>query len=229
MNYVKKLIAPAVLAAGFGCSNAMAGLVDLTHQATVDSLTDNALSGTVDGVVFRLTGGAKFQQGYDGDTGNVGCTKLACNTDGAGIRNDEISAGQTLGITFDAPVIITALYFLDLYTSQRGTEQATVSADGADVAQVGATQARRTGGYASIAFSGGLAVSNTLEFTAFQGVGLKDDGDNDFAFAGFEATTAGVGEPTDIPLPATGWLIVAGLAGLVARGRRALFSTRLRT
>jgi hypothetical protein len=122
--------------------SSMAALLDFTDYSLVSSLTtiSNGYSGSIDGIGFQVTsddGTVNFSEKYDGSSG-AGCQStggvLQCGSDGAAITDDEITGiqggDQTLTITFDSVVSISAFYFLDLYINpdeSGAAEQATIS------------------------------------------------------------------------------------------------------
>ena len=198
-----------------------AAIIDFTDQALISGLNSIAggFSGNVGGIGFDLTttnaAGINFNQGYDGGSGLGSCVSdavLACQRDGAGISDDEIrgltvTSGQSMLLEFDQLVSVDRLFFLDLFVGN-GTEQAAVSFDGGvsyllfDAIQSG------NGGY--LASSNGLSITDTgimsILFTAFDGPFLRDDGTNDYAFAGIEVTA--------VPIPAALPLFATAVAGM---------------
>lgn len=222
------------LSAGFValslCNGAMAAYLDFTENNTISSLTiiTNGFGGSVDGVAFTLTAanpGANFNESYDGSSTNPGCQAnggpLKCESDGAGIGNDEVtgltlSSGQILTLEFETDVYISSLDFLDLYLNpQKGREQARVTIDGAALPYlVDATGSSGDGGYANLDLLalGGPVLGRKIELTAFLGLEIQDDSDNDYAFAGINVSA--------VPIPAAAWLFGTALIGLAGFSKR---------
>lgn len=214
------------------CNGAMASYLDFTDNSTISSLTTitNGYEGSVDGVGFTLTAaslGVNFNESYDGSSTNSGCQDnggpLMCERDGAGIGNDEItgltvSSGQIMTLEFERTVYISSLDFLDLYLnpdSLLGGEQARVTIDGTTPPYlVNATGTSGDGGYANLNLLalGGPVLGQTIEFTSFLGLGIQDDRDNDYAFAGINISV--------VPIPAAAWLFGTALIGLVGFSKR---------
>jgi hypothetical protein len=202
---VKRLLISAIFALGFA-GTANAALLDFTDRTAVP---DGAMAGSVAGTTYALsaTGGAiSYGENQDGST----CPALlACERDGLGITDDEITAtSESLLIEFGVDVRITAIHLLDLFIGT-GTEQARIEYDGG-VILINAAEALGSGlsGYML------LATDIVTGFLRFSGLALSgDDGSNDYALAALEI------EP--VPAPAALPLLLSGLAGLAfARSRR---------
>ena len=226
----KTLLLAGLVVSSFFNNSAIAAYLDFTDRNTVAALTSitNGFQGAIDGIGFTLTstdGLVNFNESYDGST-DTGCQSgggpLACDTDGAGIGNDEITglsvnSGQVLSLVFDTQVRISSLDFLDLYLNpdpQKGGEQARITVDGATLYTVNATGTSGDGGYANLDLlsMGGPIVGQTIEFTAFLGASIQDDRDNDYAFAAAEISA--------IPVPAAIWLFGTAIVGLIGFGKR---------
>lgn len=203
---------------------AQAALLDFTDSSFTAGLTpiSGGFSGIAGGIGFELTtsdtAGINFSQAYDGGAGAGSCVTgavLACRIDGAGISDDEIrgatvSSGQAMKLEFDQLVDINTLYFLDLFIGT-GTEQAAVSFDGGATFLLFNAILSSNGGY--LASSAGLPKTATsILLTAFDGVALRDDGTNDYAFAGVEISA--------VPIPAALPLFGSALAALGLFGWR---------
>jgi hypothetical protein len=205
------------------CHNAMATLLDFTDSSIISSLSSisNGYSGTIDGVGFTLTsddGTVNFNESYDGSSSN-GCQStggvLKCDTDGAGITDDEITgvqvSDQILTLTFDSVVSLSGFYFLDLYINPKNgaREQATISLDGALFSTVNAIGVAGDGGYADLLTTPILA--QTIQFTAVDNSSYWDDNNNDYSFAGADVSVSSVPEPHTILLLGAGLVGMAGV------------------
>jgi len=202
--------------------------LDFTDDSQIGSFTSIAdgYGGTFNGIGFTLTssdGIVNFTQRYDGN--GDGCQSnggiLKCDGDGAGIsldsRNfdDEITAGQTLTLSFEREVNVNGIAFLDLYLNDNGRakEQATITFDGVLFDKVNATEPRLNGGYAYLNLVAPTLVQ-TIEFTAADGRQFRDDRNNDYALAAVDVSP--------VPLPPAIWLFGTGIVGLAGGIRRRL-------
>jgi hypothetical protein len=111
----------ALLASSFGLGSAQATTIDLTNSADwsgangtssfVSPTTFDGLSVTVSAV-----GGSITFNAADAHAACSGVTGLACQGDGLGIGDDEITFGQeVLTVAFSTPVRLLGLEFLDLF------------------------------------------------------------------------------------------------------------------
>lgn len=233
MKQLCKCSLKLALVAGLIFNGAVAGYLDLTDDSTISALLaspiTNGFRGSIDGVGFNLTstdGQVNFKADgkYDGSK-NLGCQvgggPLKCDKDGAGIGNDEISgltasSRQTLNLDFDRAVSISSFDFLDLYDNSgnsKGTEQASVFIDGV-LYQLDALGASGDGGYARLDLLslGGPILGKNIQFTAYQGLAIQDDSDNDYAFAAVTVSA--------VPVPAALWLFGSGLVALFGFSKR---------
>jgi hypothetical protein len=192
------------LATLFLTFSAQAALLDLTDSSTTPS-------GFIDGVGYTLSsniGTLNSNENYDG-TLSTGCSFLACEKDGIGISNDEVDAKEILTLTFDSKVKVSALYFLDVYTSSIGTEKVVISFDGIEYGTaVFGTEYHPEGGFASL--DGLYIMTQVIDFTA--PLGFNDDKNNDFALAGVEVSS--------IPVPAAAFLFVPAMLGMIGLRRK---------
>ena len=202
-----------------------------------------SISGTdlPDGILdFRLTSQSSSNnvitfQSFDGSTAHCGST-LACSTsasdkkDGLGISDDEVReigmGGQSLTLEFSRQGNATAvwmdqIFFLDLFDKRqngKGREQAKVEIFEASVLVntflFNAT-ATGNGGYFEQAFPTGTFRGDTFVFTAVSDALLRDDGTNDYSFAGLS-----VSDVSTVPVPASALLLMTGLLGLGFLSRR---------
>ena len=198
------------------------------HAAIIDFTVPGATtSGSILGVGWTLssTDGPITFTPQDGST----CAVLNCSGDGAGISDDEVSSatttsGEVLKLTFNAPIQVTGLYFLDLYTSDLDStdrEQARVGTDGTNfplvfTASLSETPASDSGFLAATGIVPiVLGAGESIFFTAFSVPGFNDDlGVNDFALAGVVVEA--------IPIPPALFLFGTALVGtgFLARRRR---------
>jgi hypothetical protein len=170
---------------------------------------------------------ANFNENFDGPQSSGYCQAnggpLACQGDGLGLVDDEITTGQSVTVSFSRALRVTGLHFLDLFRAPRGDgyERASIYLNGDSTAAyhfdalevLGASSGvagdtRSLGGYlfADVDFR------NVFSLTFFAPEGFADNRDNDYALAGIEVTL--------VPLPAGGWLLLAALGGLALASRR---------
>ena len=224
MPSLRKFLLVAGLASSL-CNGAVAAYLDFTDSNFLTSLTSSdptIYEGAIDGISFKLTssnGAINFNENYDGNNPSAWCQDagtLACDKDGIGIDNDEITGenAQTLSLMFEVPVFIHSLEFLDLYDNRlndKGREQATVNIDGT-VYLVNANGTSGEGGYARLdLLSLGNPIQNIL-FSANPLAQLRDDSTNDYALAAASVSA--------VPIPAAVWLFGTALIGLVGFSKR---------
>jgi len=215
MRNMKAALAVAAATLGVAGPAAATPILDFTASSP-----STPLSGVFQGVSYDITGSDSVtnSQSQDGNTCPVGV--LACELDGVGIVDDEVTAttvqsGQTLSVEFGAVIRLAGIHFLDLFTADDGDtrEQAQVSVNGGAFTAINAAATERPGdGNSGYLFHALDSVGVTsLTFTAFSDAGLNDDlGENDFALAAIQA----------VPLPPTLLLMGLGLAGLGLTRRR---------
>jgi len=170
---------------------------------------------------------ATFTENFDGPQSSSYCQAnggpLACQSDGLGIVDDEISAGQSVTVTFSRALQVVGLHFLDLFTSSRGTEEAWLTLNGNDSVIhtfLGTETLRASSGIAGDTRPGRLPLRRgdfrgVTSMTFFGPSIVGDNGDNDYALAGIQVAP--------IPLPAAGWLLLGALGalgGVAAKRRR---------
>lgn len=205
----------AVMAIG---AAANAAVIDFTSAST-------GHSGSVYGGAVTWTmsanGMLNNSQKYDGTyvSPAAASTGLSFQTDGYGVgkNDDEITTipgkkQEFIQISFSKPVLVNALYFLDLFIAKNGSSQEvaqaafgggqTVNISAADVFGKGAP------GFASATFA--PIWTSVIRFTVLDSNDLI--GFADGALAGISLAP--------VPVPAAGGLMVAGLGGLAALRRR---------
>jgi len=190
-------------------SNAHADLIDLTSDIW-SGVNGSSFSLVVPGiglVTLDAVGGNLTFNANDnsGCVNGMGASILACDGDGIGISNDEISSGtQSLTVTFSPPADVIDIYLLDLFNNNREQEVAdiTITGDGSVYSIDGGTD---SGGFIIT----GISQNNVTTIT-FEGIGKKSD----FALAAIDVR--GVSEPGTIALFGLGLLSI----GLMRRKRR---------
>ena len=182
-----------------------AGVIDFTAAST-------GTSGTVDGVAWTMTGKpvqGNNKQAFDGSMIPANSFGLAFNTDGYGVRDDEIGPRESITITFAKAVRITGFAFLDLYESimNPGTGEVgeiTINGMVYDTAFTG-----NASGYSESIFGKPVLVTS-VKFTS---VSSNDDrGVLDGALAALAIAP--------IPVPAAGLMLLTALGGVAALRRR---------
>lgn len=183
------------LATGAEGSTALTGVWTLESENPIDDLTYTAYDG--------------------GGAGATGILKL--DNDGVGVDDDEVTATtppELIHLEFTNEVYVTELYFLDLFFNTNGKESVLVWLGGEDGGaadlEIFATDEFQTeGGYRY--FDEIFWKGTKISFGAGAGneVGMPD----------FSLAAIGVSE---VPLPAAGWMLLAGLGGIAAlrRGRK---------
>ncbi|MEO9576777.1 MAG: VPLPA-CTERM sorting domain-containing protein [Tateyamaria sp.] len=194
--------------------------IDFTNGAEPDGVTVSSLAG----------GAVNYSQAFDGlSPGASYCQDLgplACAFDGFGIGDDEIEADrrtEAARVTFDnGPTRVLGIHFFDMFTSTNGSELARFElfdTGGATLlkSELRANDPADDSGYAYADFGTGIAGVSYIEFWArseFRSPcttdSCTDDGNNDFAVAGISV----------VPLPASAFLLLAGIGGMAAMRRR---------
>ena len=114
--------------------------------------------------------------------------------------------------------MLQAFAFLELFPNSNGSgESGIVTASGGGTDSV-SFDAGANGGYAEL--TGLTLIGSSFVFTS----GLTNDnaGQADGALAGIDVVLRPdiVGEPNPVPLPAAGWMLLAGVGGMTIVGRR---------
>lgn len=189
---------------------AQAGLIDFTDPSTY-TISGNTGSGSVGDFNYTIESiGGNLTRRADGP-GATG--PLVGDTDGLGIRDDEISfPAESLTITFDRMVQINRILTLDLFLDRQPDEVDegfTVNGGSPFLAQANASEGDTVG----FGDFGGLSLIGT-SFT-FEAIATNDNrGAPDFALAGLNVAP--------VPLPAGVLLLGGALAGLgfARRGKK---------
>lgn len=189
-------------------SMANAAILDFTKSPFI------GISGFVAGTTYDVTasgGSLNWSQSHDGST----CIGLACQIDGLGVRDDEITRGnEEIRIEFGTAVRVTGLAFLDLFTSRNGRsrERAVINYDGGSIF-FDALASQFPGSTSGFRSENGLNI--VTSYLAFTAGGSNDEiGSDDYALAAVTVSA--------VPLPPS--LIMFGIAmggiGYLARRRK---------
>lgn len=213
----KNMVAGAI--AGLACmaaaSSASAYVIDFTDASTGTS--GSLFQGSVS---WQLTASGMLNnsQAFDGTSTPTG-TGLSFETDGYGVGrfDDEITTSpkgqEWIEITFSAPVLINAVYFLDLFVapdhSSYEVGQASING-GNPIVSLAATDIARTGAPGFVAANFAPVYASVIRFTILSS-------NDSFGYA--DGALAGIGI-APVPVPAAGVLLLGGLAGLGALRRR---------
>ncbi|WP_025897456.1 hypothetical protein [Sneathiella glossodoripedis] len=122
-----KLFGASLLSIGLMSTTASAStILDFTSTAVRDAILaptsgEVAFAGTT--ATVSATGGSLTWTGQDGSS--CASPPLACQLDGIGVRDDEVSGGtqESIIISFANAVTLNAVYFLDLFTAANGDGQ----------------------------------------------------------------------------------------------------------
>jgi hypothetical protein len=200
---------------------ASAATLDFTDSSQFSGRQASPLAITLDGVDGEVTASRRmlnFSQGQDGSTcpGEI----LACENDGAGVGDDEISGlrvTESIGVTFESAMSFQGFYLLDLFTGLSGNsaEEAQYSLDGGlTYTSVFADPNETPNGDSGYLFVDlGGAMSDSILFRAPRTNPQDGLGVNDFALAAISAVAA-------VPLPAGGLMLLSALGGFVILRRR---------
>lgn len=213
----KNMMAGALAGLAFmaAASTASAYVIDFTDASTGTS--GSLFQGSVS---WQLTssGILNNSQAFDGTSAPTG-TGLSFERDGYGVgrNDDEITTSakgqEWIEITFSAPVLINAVYFLDLFVApdQSSYEVGQASINGGNpVVSLAATEIARTGAPGFVAANFAPIYASVIRFTILSS-------NDSFGYA--DGALAGIGI-APVPVPAAGVLLLGGLAGLGALRRR---------
>jgi hypothetical protein len=226
-----RLVSALACAAALSAASAVAGtLVDFT-DSTIWSGQDGAATTSHAYADFTVSLTSQppdrlnFTQPFDGPAAASFCAAnggpLACGNDGVGVIDDEITfvdntttpPTQSVTLTFDKPVNLGGIHFLDLYEccTSPAEEEAQFYFDGDPTTTVAVGADEILGfndGYLFLA----ITRAKVTSITFFEGFGNDGAGLPDFSLAAVQVAP--------VPLPAAGALLLAGLLGLGALGRR---------
>ncbi len=215
-KWVSGAIAGTVLAMGAATANA--DLIDFTSAGT--GSTGTLFGGSVSWNMIS-SGKLNNSQAFDGiATAATSASGLSLQTDGYGVgaKDDEITTlangeQEWIRVSFSSPVLVNALYFLDLYISKDGTstELAMASINGGF--PIVSTYATDVAGHdrPGFAFSTFAPILVSEIFFTI----LSSNGNGNFA----DGALAGIGL-APVPVPAAGLLLLGGLGGLAALRRK---------
>jgi hypothetical protein len=197
------------------CSGvASANVIDYTRASM--GTTGSLFGGTV---TWKMTasGPLNNSQAFDGNTKPVG-SGLSFQSDGygVGLMDDEITtspkAQEWIKVVFSAPVLVDAIYFLDLFVAKdlSSLEVGQATIDGGSPVSIFATDiaGKKGPGFAAAIFA--PIYASVIQFTVLSS-------NDQYGFA--DGALAGIGI-APVPVPAAGLLMLGGLGGLVAMRRR---------
>jgi hypothetical protein len=219
IEFRKGLLATSLLAASYGASGAT---IDFTAGGF-----GGATSVGSDPVTTILASPTPITNGQRQD-GNTCPTGLDCSFDGIGIRDDELGGNESVTFSWDAPVALTGIHFLDLFRASDNdpapetaqfvlTYADTNEADRTFTHSAVEVFGNRNSGYSFFQFTVPQVISSLL-FSVVDS-GNDNVGIGDYAIAGLEFTRATTPN-NPVPVPAAAWFMMSALAGYGALGRR---------
>ncbi|WP_185234858.1 PEP-CTERM sorting domain-containing protein [Teredinibacter franksiae] len=196
----------AVIALGFAAAS-HAIVIDFTDSEWASAINGNSAT-LGDITLTSIAGNLTFNSGDRG-----GCVAgqashgLACDGDGIGINNDEITEGrsQKIIVTFASAVDILNVDVLDLFGSERDGETALLME--VDGIENSFTPPSGNDGVAGGYWSTGFTASGVTQLILF----AEDDGFSDYALARLNIQAASVPEPGSLALLGLGLLGIAAL------------------
>lgn len=213
MKWCAGALAGLALTAGASAANAY--VIDFTNASTgtTGTLFQGAVSWTL-----TSNGILNNSQSFDGNTTPSG-TDLSFQTDGYGVGayDDEITNApmrqEWIELTFSAPVLIDAIYFLDLFVApdRSSVEVGQASINGGNpLLSLAATDVAGSGAPGFVGATFAPVYATVIRFTVLSS-------NDSFGYA--DGALAGVGI-APIPVPAAGAMLLGGLGGLAALRRR---------
>ena len=205
-----KTLAGAVVALGMSTLASNAAVVDFTDSS---AFSNGDLSEVIDGVLVTISSspaGLNFDDKVR-VTDDAFCSDatFACDNDGAGIIDDEISnpdgISQSITVTFSRAVDILSFGGLDLYADDDGEVLIGVT-DGGVMGAATATELFELGGNGDAFVVLDINLSTSILFTVSTGNDALGVADGSLSYIQFEAAP--------IPLPAGVLLLGGALAGL---------------
>jgi len=201
----------ALSLAAFG--GAEAATLDFTADGP-SALGGAALSGSIAGTTYSVSnmGGALTNPSGAGATCSI-LSSLACDRDGLGVGDDEITgpstvqSGESITVDFGASVVLAGMHLLDLFSNNDGESGTITTAAG--VLQFFASEASG-GGNSGYHFEALNILTDFITFTGDAGSG--DDGSNDYAIAALDVR--------EVPVPGAAFLMLSGIAGFVFASRK---------
>ncbi|MEM1381682.1 MAG: VPLPA-CTERM sorting domain-containing protein [Pseudomonadota bacterium] len=235
---LRRLLAAFASAAALAFVPSQAAILDLTDRSVFSGAPQsgawiNNIAGSGINVFIESQGGAT-NTNERGPTGWF-CANdpmLACESDGVGIGDDEITArrNESITLTFSTGITLVEVYFLDLFkrhansTDARDIETAVTELWTGNTA-AGFTKIGTLFTDASLHNGGGFERETLTQLTrvdrlVFRAGSGRDDGSSDFALAGLNFASTQGRLTASTPVPGALPLFLAGAIGLGAARRR---------